>query len=155
MAQAVLVGRRFLEASRSRPWGGVARRLIGYTFLVVALLVELQCPMAVAVDGADNVYVVDASHLLVRISDVSTGDAITLGAPGSGSREFNNPMGVGVDRAGRIYIADSGNHRTVRINDMSGNGWTTFGRPGEGVGEFARRARYCVGPARPDLRGRS
>jgi NHL repeat-containing protein len=33
--------------------------------------------------------------------------------------------GLFVDAAGRIYVADTGNHRIVRITGMTGAGWTT------------------------------
>jgi DNA-binding beta-propeller fold protein YncE len=33
------------------------------------------------------------------------------GQPGAGPGEFNGPSGLAVDAAGRVYVADRGNHR--------------------------------------------
>jgi serine/threonine protein kinase/sugar lactone lactonase YvrE len=75
-------------------------------------------PFAVAVDGADNIYVSDSVNNTIRKISPS-GSVITLaGLPGSpGDRDgdavaarFWNPQGLAVDRAGNIYVADSGNN---------------------------------------------
>jgi hypothetical protein len=55
------------------------------------------------------------------------------GLSATGSISFRSPTGVFVDDAGRIYVADPGNHRIVRVDDMTGAGWTTLGDPGTGV----------------------
>ena len=71
---------------------------------------------AVAVDGAGNVLFTDRHHAVLRL-DAKTG-VLTLvagnGTPGySGdngpatSAQLHNPMGVAVDAAGNLYIADS------------------------------------------------
>lgn len=41
-----------------------------------------------------------------------------------------------MDTAGRIYVADTDNHRIVRVNDMSGAGWTATGSAGAGPKQF-------------------
>ena len=38
-----------------------------------------------------------------------------LGAAGSGNGEFRQPMGIGADSAGNIYVADTGNNRIQRF----------------------------------------
>jgi len=90
---------------------------------------------AVAVDGMGNVYISDPgadfgdySPTGNRIRKVSSSGIITTIA-GNGVAEFsgdrgpalaaslNGPIGLAVDTAGNIYIADSGNHvvRVLRI----------------------------------------
>lgn len=49
---------------------------------------------------------------------------MALGSRGRGVNEFNDPRGIAVYAAGRIYIGDTGNHRVIRIDDMTGTGWT-------------------------------
>ena len=80
-------------------------------------------PAGVAVDAAGNIYVADRNnHRIRKISAagiVSTlaGSATAGFLDGSGaSAQFNNPLGVAVDAAGNIYVADLSNHRIRQIN---------------------------------------
>ena len=75
-------------------------------------------PKGVAVDAAGNVYVADTSNQTIR-KITSVGLVTTLAgmagkvgsANGTGSAaRFNNPTGVAVDTAGRVYVADSSNN---------------------------------------------
>ena len=80
-------------------------------------------PSGVAVDGADNLYIVDGSGSRIRKID-STGTITTIA--GTGERGFGGDGGpateaqlsssgyVAVDRAGNLYISDTSNDR-VRI----------------------------------------
>ena len=70
-----------------------------------------------------------------------------LGTQGNGVKQFNEPLGIHVDLKGRIYVADSGNHRLVRMDDMSGAGWTTVGTPGSGVKQFNYILKVAVDPS--------
>ncbi|HWY75658.1 MAG TPA: hypothetical protein VN281_08570, partial [Verrucomicrobiae bacterium] len=78
-------------------------------------------PAGVAVDKTGNVYVADTGNSTIRkISPaglVSTfaGSASQVAANEGPARDarFNNPMGVAVDQAGNMYVADTGNS-TVR-----------------------------------------
>jgi hypothetical protein len=80
-------------------------------------------PYGVAVDGAGNVYVTDTANGTIRKispSGVVTTLAGKAGAGGGGSADgtggaarFNSPLGVAVDEAGTLYVADS-NNDTIR-----------------------------------------
>lgn len=59
----------------------------------------------------------------------------TLGRTGQGAGEFRTPLGLAVDEADRIYIADAGNNR-VQVIDDAGNFATEFGSRGWQTGEF-------------------
>ena len=59
----------------------------------------------------------------------------TLGRAGQGAGEFQMPLGLAIDEADRIYIADAGNNR-VQVVDATGNYITEFGGRGWQTGEF-------------------
>ncbi len=59
----------------------------------------------------------------------------TLGRTGQGAGEFRTPLGLAIDEAGRIYIADAGNNR-VQVIDDTGNFIIEFGSRGWQTGEF-------------------
>lgn len=55
--------------------------------------------------------------------------------PGAGPGQFCDPMGVTEDNVGRIYVADTGNHR-VQIFERTGRFLRAFGDGGEGRGQL-------------------
>jgi len=79
-----------------------------------------------------SIYVADmGNHRIVRIDNWTASGWVakwsSFGSLGSGVGQFKLPHDVFVDIQGRIYVADTDNHRIVRMNDMSGTGWTTLG----------------------------
>jgi len=111
----------------------------------VATSAELNYPVGLAVDNANNVYITDYLNSVIR--KVNTSGIITTVA-GNGtagytgdnsaaiSAQLNNPRGVAVDAAGNIYIADYGNNVIRKVNTsgiittIAGNG--TEGYSGDG-----------------------
>jgi len=97
-------------------------------------------PFGTAVDCAGNLYVADQAQSRVLIyKDPLTTDSMpdeVLGQPNFTSMEFNwegtvtartmlFARGVAVDRAGHLYVADSGNHRVLMFEmDMDHDGLT-------------------------------
>jgi len=80
-------------------------------------------PKAIRCDHQDNILVVDTENHALRRIDGATGVVTTvagghLGADGDGGNPtaagLDRPHGVGVDRAGNLFIADSNNNR-VRV----------------------------------------
>ena len=79
-------------------------------------------PWAVAVDSAGNVYVAD--HINHTIRKVTPAGVVTTLAGSAGMRavpmargaphRFNEPVGVAVDSAGNVYVADRGITRSGR-----------------------------------------
>jgi DNA-binding beta-propeller fold protein YncE len=80
-------------------------------------------------------------HQIINIPEINGKPAAkTLGAEGSGVKQFNQPAGIFVDQALRIYVADMDNHRVVRTDDMSGKNWTTLGSKGSNPKQFDQPA---------------
>lgn len=98
----------------------------------------LAYPGALAVDGAGRIYIADTeNHRIRRVeSDGSLTTIAGTGTPGAGgdggtatSAQLNQPSGVAVDGIGRVFVADTGNHR-IRMIDESGR-ITTIAGTGE------------------------
>ena len=102
-----------------------------------ATAAQLQFPDGIAVDGSGNVYVADTKANVVRL--ISSSGAISTfagqgvaGYTGDGGAaaqaQLSAPMGLALDSAGNLYIADSGNNviRKVSkdgvISTAAGNG---------------------------------
>jgi hypothetical protein len=95
----------------------------------LATYAKLASPFGLATDGAGSLYIADANNH--RIRKVSSSGVITTVA-GNGSPEFsgdggasigaglNEPLGVAVDCAGNMAIADAYNHRIRRVESVIG-----------------------------------
>ena len=108
---------------------------------------ELNSPRGVAIDAASDVFIADANNDVIREVVKATGDIVTVagngtaGYSGNGGRataaELNVPIGLAIDAAGDLFIADNGNDRirevvkaTGDITTVAGNG--TVGYSGDG-----------------------
>ncbi|MFJ4336535.1 RICIN domain-containing protein [Streptomyces sp. NPDC088915] len=89
-----------------------------------ATLAQLNSPLGVMADGTGALYIADSSNHRVRkvapdgtISTVAgTGAAAFGGDDGpAASAPLNNPVGLAVDRAGALHIADHVNHRIRKV----------------------------------------
>ena len=108
---------------------------------------KLSSPYSVAVDGAGNLYIADTGNHRIREVVAATGIIETIAGNGTAgfsgdggpatSAELYFPYGVAVDRAGNVYIADTGNNvirevvaETGTMETIAGNG--TPGYSGDG-----------------------
>ena len=83
----------------------------------------LNWPQGVAVDGSGNLYIADSGNHRIRPMD-SSGVLTTIAGTGQGgfggdgglaaTAQLNYPTGVAVDDEGKVYVADSRNHR-IRV----------------------------------------
>jgi sugar lactone lactonase YvrE len=110
---------------------------------------------AMAVDGSDNLYVVDQTTCVVwfitpaGVGSVVAGIPFQCGFAGDGgpatTAQLNLPLGVALDKQGNIYVADAGNNRIRafknggNINTVAGDGTCGF----SGDGGLATLAELC------------
>jgi regulation of enolase protein 1 (concanavalin A-like superfamily) len=91
-------------------------------------------PSDLAVTSTGNVYVSDTSGR-IQVFDKTGVLLRTIGSYGSGDGEFEYPMGLAFDAAGRLYVIDTYTAR-VQVFDSAGKflrKWTQ-GNPEEGIG---------------------
>jgi len=106
----------------------------GYTGdSAAATSAELNDPVGVAVDSSGNLYIADAGNNVIR--KVANGTITTFagnnkagpGYFGDGASatnaQLNDPVGVAVDSAGNVYIADANNNA---IREVSGGNISTL-----------------------------
>lgn len=118
---------------------GAIRKItpVGTNWTVTTLASGFNYPNSVAVDANGNVYVADSYNSIIR--KVTPSGGITtlagqLGSPGTNdatgtAARFNLPMGVAVDNAGNVYVADTYNE-TIRKVTTNGVVSTLAGMPG-------------------------
>lgn len=101
-------------------------------------------PVALAVDGAGNVYVADSGYDTVRkitpggvVTTLAGNPGVAGNADGTGSGAlFDSPSGVALDGSGNVYVADSGNNAVRRITQEGVV--TTLARSPGGAGAAAQ-----------------
>jgi sugar lactone lactonase YvrE len=83
-----------------------------------------KAPAGIAVDRAGNTYVADPQSNTVTEYPVGGGAAIPVtisGAAGTpGATPLSGPLGVAVDGAGDVFIADTGNNRVLEVPFVNG-----------------------------------
>lgn len=109
-------------------------------------------PRGLAVDSAGNVYVADQMNNLIRkitpagIVSTFAGSGQQGGTNGAAAvASFHSPIGVAVDNAGNVYVADSGNHLIRKITP-SGVVSTFAGSGVQGATNGAAASASFYGP---------
>jgi trimeric autotransporter adhesin len=118
---------------------------------VPAIGAALAPPSGVAVDDSGNVFLFDSGNNRIRRVDRASGLITTVAGNGTGGYSGdgklataaqiyagdNSPNGIGVDKAGNLFIADTGNHRVRRVDvithvitTVAGNGISGFSGDG-------------------------
>ncbi len=103
---------------------------------------EFNGPFGVAADADGNVYVTDRGNHRVQKFEVRRNGGAwevrhvrTWGRKGTGPGEFDGPLGITLDSAGNLWVADGYNHRLQRFS-RDGDFLGVVGRFGRGAGEF-------------------
>ncbi|MDQ3365421.1 MAG: hypothetical protein M3680_08340 [Myxococcota bacterium] len=106
---------------------------------------QLRGPAGVAVDGIGRVFIADTANQRIRRVELD-GTIRTIAGTGSTGyagdggpavlAQLSGPHGIGVDGLGRVFVADSANHRIRRIEadgsiaTVAGTGLAAFGGDG-------------------------
>ncbi len=126
----------------------------------IAIASKLQNPADVTVDAIGNVYIADNGNNAIRMVDtfgiittVAGTGSVTGAYSGDGgpatAAELNTPIGIKVDDAGNLYIADVSNNRIRLVNSagiistIAGNG--TAGFSGDGGNALSAMLNSPVG----------
>jgi sugar lactone lactonase YvrE len=99
---------------------------------------ELAFPRAVAVNRQGEIFISEYG-LCERVQRFAPGGTRCLqviGRAGLGPGQFNRAEGLCLDGAGRLYVADSCNHR-VQVFGPDGHWLRSYGKPGTGLGELS------------------
>ncbi len=98
---------------------------------------ELFWPCAIVVDADGTIFTTEygAHHDRVQVWSPEGRWLCSFGSFGTGPGQFMRPMGLALDKAGRLYVADAVNHR-VQVFDREGRLLRHFGGPGTEPGRF-------------------
>ena len=115
---------------------------------------QLSYPQGVAVDKAGNLYFADTSSSRVRRVDSQTKVITTVAGTGEEGFEGDDgpatkaslsfPLGVALDEAGNLFIADQLNHRIRRVDAVTGVITTVAGNGEEGFGGDGEQASMAL-----------
>jgi len=99
---------------------------------------DLILPRAVAFNARGDVYVSEYTTVdrVQGFRGARREPFVLFGRTGSRDGELNRPEGLDVGADGRVYVADSGNHR-IQIFSGDGQWLKTYGKAGHGVGEMS------------------
>jgi sugar lactone lactonase YvrE len=116
-----------------------------------ATLAQLSYPIGLALDGNNNLYIVDQANQRVRKVALGTGVITTVAGNGTRgfsadnvpaiSSELNNPHSIASDSAGNLYIADQTNNRVRKVSaagtitTVAGTGVQAGSGVGAGIGD--------------------
>jgi DNA-binding beta-propeller fold protein YncE len=89
----------------------------------------------VAVDKADDVYVIEWHNCRVQVFDSEGNFIMKWGNQGSGDGQFKAPSSIAVDGSGDVYVADTGNNR-IQVFNSKGRFLLKWGTQGSDDGQF-------------------
>jgi ABC-type Fe3+ transport system permease subunit/streptogramin lyase len=99
---------------------------------------QLTLPRSVAVNAQGRLWLTEYT-LVDRVQSFRLPEPnwiSAFGRPGLGNGEFNRAEGIDLDASGRLYVADSCNHR-IQVFSSEGEWLRAYGRAGAGQGELS------------------
>jgi len=99
---------------------------------------QLGMPRAGAVNSNGDIYIAEYtfSERVQRFAAQGHKCDLSFGRLGTEPGEFSRAEGLGIDAQGRIYVADSCNHR-IQVFSADGKFLRAYGRAGSAPGEFS------------------
>jgi sugar lactone lactonase YvrE len=104
---------------------------------------EFSDPVGVAVDGAEDVYVLDRGNERVVELRPDGSTVRAWGARGGSDGRFTGPTGIALDGAGHVFVLD-GERNRVQEFDPAGGFLAKWGLRGTALGEFSQPAAIAV-----------
>ncbi|MCP4446671.1 MAG: hypothetical protein GY811_15195 [Myxococcales bacterium] len=114
---------------------------------------KIDVPLDIAIDSIGNIYMSDWHHHVVRMLDARSGVIKTIAGTGiaaysddgvAATAALATPLGLSVDAADNLYIADYGSHRVRKVDSKTGLISTVAGtgeQGDEGDGDLAILAK--------------
>ncbi|MCA9954276.1 MAG: 6-bladed beta-propeller [Ardenticatenaceae bacterium] len=96
-----------------------------------------------AVDGQDNVYVVDKGNYRIQKFDADGNFLLSWGSQGTGDGQFVRPIYVAVDAQGHVFVTDDRNP-VVQKFDADGVFLGKWGSQGAAAGQFYHATGIAV-----------
>ena len=96
--------------------------------------IKFKNPRSIAIDSADNAYVVDSGNSEIKKFDSTGNFLLSWGTYGTEHGQFKNPTGIFASKK-YVYVADTGNVRIQKF-DKNGNFVYTWGSFGDVPGMF-------------------
>ena len=90
---------------------------------------QFYSPVAVAVDSANNIFVVDTNNYRIQKFNSNGQYISSFGTYGTGPGQFLGVSGIAIDTSDNIYVVDSNNRRVDKF-DSSGTYLAQFGASG-------------------------
>ena len=96
--------------------------LSGYANAITQLGTGFVSPVAIALDGAQSLYVLDSAATGTPVTLINgqsvASTALVSATTTFGGTVLSNPMGIALDAYTNIYIADTGNNRIVKAHQF-------------------------------------
>lgn len=96
-----------------------AMQCVGSEILGTLSVPGLDQPSDIAIGPKGSRYLVDGVNNRIVVMAPEGKAFFTFGTKGAGPGEFQHPMGIDVSKAGRVFVADTGNHR-IQVFDLKG-----------------------------------
>lgn len=107
---------------------------------------QLNRPIALALDEANRLYVLEAGNRRISVFDAVSGDFFeTWPAPADPARAWLDPVDIAASKGGAVYLLDRARGQVLRYSSR-GEILGSFGTPGSGAGQMSAPRGIAVAP---------